>query len=78
MKQTSVTVGDLVNYGQMLMVFCRTCTHHKSVDPADLVPDRLKPDMQLEDLEGVFQCTRCASTNTGAGLKQSATGRNWR
>lgn len=78
MKQTPITIGDLATYGQMIMVFCRTCTHHKSMDPATLVPDRMKPDTELTKLEGLFECSRCGSTDTGAELKQSVIGKNWR
>ncbi len=78
MRETEKTLGDIASYGQQLIVFCRTCCHHKSMEPTKLLEQNVKATSTLKDLEGIFQCTRCASTNTGAELRQSVIGKNWR
>ena len=78
MRNTEKTLGDIASYGQQLIVYCRTCCHHKSMDPSKLLDNKIKASSTLEELNGAFQCTRCDSTNTGAELRQSVMGKNWR
>ena len=60
MRNTAVTVGQLIAQGKHLVLACKTCNTISSKDPSDVF---FRPKMELLVLQGMLSCPECGRSN---------------